>query len=332
MPLSPEKRLLVDRVRDAIYDCGWRMIFENEDHPVRLRIFRGSAIRRLLVYIWRLTPGGPTGVRPAGELRIQLTGVEPPLLLGRGFQTLLLGWHEPTRMFAGFDVQRRPRAWGHSPSVQIRQAAIRDAQHGGFGIYRRATGGQGEIAVAFAPEAFMDYVGQQPTLHEFARNAEASEILAEAARGSEVDLDHVAGQGRRQVVRRVIERVGQENFRTRVLTVYDYCCVVCDVQLELVEAAHIVPVPAGGTNSTSNGLALCSLHHEAYDRALIGIRPDYSVATNTAALRRLRRLDLHGGWGSFEDRLREEIILPRREQDYPDPAALETGLRVRGWQ
>jgi len=179
VPLSAAKRLLVDRVRDAIYDCGWRIIFENADHPVRLRAFRGSVVRRLLVYIWRLTPGGPAGVRPEGELRIQLTAVSPPLLLGRGFKTLLLGWHQPTRMFAGFDVQRRPTAWGHSPSVQIREEAIRDALTGGFGIYRRATGG-GEIAVAFAPEAFMDYVEEQSRLHEFAGNAVAGELLLRA--------------------------------------------------------------------------------------------------------------------------------------------------------
>lgn len=332
MPLSPEKRLLLDRVRDAIYDCGWKMVFENEGHPIKIRVFRGSAVHRLLVYIWRLTPGGPRGVRPAGELRIQLTGVDPPLLLGQGFQTLLLGWHGPTQMFAGFDVQRRPQAWGHSPSVQIRETAIREAGRGGFGIYRRATGGQGEIAVAFAPEAFMDYVGQQSTLHEFAGNVEASEVLAEAARGVQVDLDHVAGHGRRQAVRRVIERVGHENFRNRILTVYDYCCAACDVQLELVEAAHIIPVPAGGSNQTSNGLALCSLHHEAYDRALIGIKPDYSVDTNDHALNRLRRLDRHGGWNRFEDNLRNEIILPNRAQDRPDPTALAEGLRLRGWQ
>jgi hypothetical protein len=219
MPLSPEKRLLVDRVRDAIYECGWKMVFENEDHPVLIRAFRGSKTHRLRVYIWRLTPGGPRGVRPAGELRIQLTGVDPPLVLAGGSQTLLLGWHQPSSMFAGFDVTRRPRVWGHSPSVQIRETAIREAGRGGFGIYRRQTGGQGEIAVAFAPEAFIDYVEEQATLHEFAANVEQSEILAEAARGADVDLDHVAGHGRKEAVRTVIQRVGQENFRSRVLTI-----------------------------------------------------------------------------------------------------------------
>jgi putative restriction endonuclease len=329
MPLSPEKRLLVERVRDAIYESGWKMVFENDDHPVRIRAFRGSGTLRFFVYIWRLTPGGPKGVRPAGELRIQLTGVEPPLLLGQGFQTLLLGWHQPTGMFAGFDVNRRPQVWGASPSVQIRETAIRDAQRGGFGIYHR--GGGPELAIAFAAEAFMDYVDQQSILHGFATSEVQSNILTEAARGAEINLDHVTGHGRREAIRKVIERVGQENFRNRVLTVYNYSCAVCEVQLELVEAAHIIPVPAGGNNQTSNGLAMCSLHHEAYDRALIGVRRDYCVETNDGALRRLRRLDRHGGWDDFEENLRDEIVLPDRAQDRPDPAALERGLTIRGW-
>jgi putative restriction endonuclease len=332
MPLSAEKRLLTDRVRDAIYKCGWKMVFENDDHPTRIRTFRDSNTRRLLIYIWRLTAGGPRGVRPAGELRIQMTGVNPPLILSQQFQTLLLGWHQPTQMFAGFDVTRRPRNWGASPSVQIREGAIEDARLRGFGIYRRATGGQGELAVAFAPEAFMDYVEDQSVLHEFAASAVQSEMLTEATQGIQINLDRVAGHGRRAVVRRVVQRIGQENFKIRVLTVYDYRCAVCDVQLELVEAAHIIPVPAGGDNRTANGLALCSLHHEAYDRALIGITADYEIITNQDSIHRLQRIDRQGGWDNFEEGLRDEIILPDREQDRPDPEALNTGLRIRGWQ
>ena len=172
------------------------MVFENEDHPARIRVFRDSIARNLLVYIWRLTPGGPGGVRPAGELRIQMTGVTPPLVLGPGFQTLLLGWHQPSGIFAGFDVTRRPRNWGRSPSVQIRQMAIQDADRGGFGVYRRATRGGGEMAVAFAPEAFMDYVEQQSSLHEFANLPESrpkcSKKRLEALLSIWIELLHMA--------------------------------------------------------------------------------------------------------------------------------------------
>jgi len=71
---------------------------------------------------------------------------------------------------------------------------------------------------------------------------------------------------------------------------------------------------------------MCALHHDAYDRALIAVRPDYSVTTSADALRRLRRLDRHSGWDEFEDDLRDEIVLPARAQDRPDPDALQEGL------
>lgn len=331
MPLSPEKRFLLSRVQEAIYASGWSVIFENDEHPTLLRVFKDSESVRVLVYIWRLTPGGPPGVRPAGELRIQLTGVDPPLQLSPDFITLLLGWHRPTGTFAGFDVTRRPRRWGWSPSVQIRASAIADAGAGGFGIYRRATGGRGEIAVAFAPEAFMDYVLRQAELHEFADHAQETRILEAATRGEQVDLDRIAGGGRREAVRTVLERIGQGNFRTRILAVYRHQCVVCEIQLDLVQAAHLVPVNAGGDNATTNGIALCYLHHEAYDRALIGITTQYRIEVSPVRHRKLQWLGRLGGWEGFRRNLRREILLPQRPQDYPNPQRLQEGLRLRGW-
>ena len=81
--LSPEKQELMTRVQEAIVLSGWQVIFENNDHPCFLKAFRDNENVRMLVYIWRLTRGGPPGVRPAGEFRIQLTGVPPPLQTGR---------------------------------------------------------------------------------------------------------------------------------------------------------------------------------------------------------------------------------------------------------
>jgi len=307
------------------------VVFANHDHPVRLRAFKGDQVLELLVYIWRLTPGGPAGVRPAGELRIQLTGVPPPLLRGPDFKTLLLGWHQPTGIFAGFDVARRPQVWGASPSVQIRFSAISDAQASGFGSYRRATAGEGEIAIAFAPDSFMEYVLQQSNLHEFAENVREAEALETAMRGQPVDLDRVLGEGRREAIRKVLERVGQGNFRLRVLTAYEYHCAMCEIQLDLVQAAHIVPVAADGDNQTRNGLALCYLHHEAYDRALIGVTPDYRISISPTAVQRLERLRRTSKLRGFRENLRDRIFLPVRERDYPDEDRLRRGLQLRGW-
>ena len=66
-------------------------------------------------------------------------------------------------------------------------------------------------------------------------------------------------------------------FRHRVLRAYERRCAVCgfDVRVEDqllgLEAAHIKWHAAGGPDSVSNGLALCSFHHKALDVGALGL-------------------------------------------------------------
>ena len=47
---------------------------------------------------------------------------------------------------------------------------------------------------------------------------------------------------------------------------------------ELLEAAHILPdTHPRGEAVVPNGLALCKLHHAAFDANILGIRSDYTV-------------------------------------------------------
>ena len=47
---------------------------------------------------------------------------------------------------------------------------------------------------------------------------------------------------------------------------------------ELLEAAHIIPDrDPRGLPTVTNGLALCALHHKAFDHHILGIRPDYRI-------------------------------------------------------
>jgi putative restriction endonuclease len=338
MTVSAQKAQLLEHVSDAIRSAGWQAIYENGDHPARILAFKGLERRPLLVYIWSISPGGGgPGVRPEGEIRIQLTGVPPPFQRSTDFQTLLLGYSEQDDIFAGFDVSRRPQIWGRSPSVQLRQFAVEDAKTRGFGFYRRQTRSHAELAVAFRPDAIMDYVIRQADLHLFADDEQATESLEdatiEAAQGreAEVDLDAVAGHGRRETVRTVIERVGQQNFRSRILAVYGHRCAVCTTQLNLLDAAHIVPVPGGGTNETCNGLSLCKIHHAAYDKGLVGVFGDYRIKVNETASRRLSSSHRDGGLQTFRDNLLQSLREPARPQDRPLSAYLEQGLIVRGW-
>lgn len=74
-------------------------------------------------------------------------------------------------------------------------------------------------------------------------------------------------------------RLHQRAFRERVLDAYRHQCAFCRLKHdELLDAAHIIPdTEPEGEAAVSNGLALCQLHHGAFDRFFIGVRPDYVI-------------------------------------------------------
>ena len=73
------------------------------------------------------------------------------------------------------------------------------------------------------------------------------------------------------------------NFRKEVLRAYDRSCAICGYNGCLgstpfgLEAAHIKWHALGGQDVVPNGLALCSLHHKAFDRGAIGCNEKYEV-------------------------------------------------------
>lgn len=82
---------------------------------------------------------------------------------------------------------------------------------------------------------------------------------------------------RRYPTRVFRQRLHQREFRERVVRAYQHHCAGCRLRRnELLEAAHIIAdADSGGVPSVPNGLALCKLHHAAFDAHLIGISPDY---------------------------------------------------------
>lgn len=70
------------------------------------------------------------------------------------------------------------------------------------------------------------------------------------------------------------------HFRDHILKAYEFSCAVCGFnvrlghQLVAVDAAHIQWHQAGGPDTESNGIALCSLHHKLFDRGVFTITAD----------------------------------------------------------
>lgn len=126
---------------------------------------------------------------------------------------------------------------------------------------------------------------------------------------------------RSYAMRTVKERLHQPLFRQRVLVAYDNRCSLCHLgHVELLDAAHVLADSEGGEPVVTNGIAMCKIHHAAYDADIFGIAPNYRVGVRRDVMDEVDgptlRYALQGIHG-------QEIRLPRRRASRPDPDLLE---------
>lgn len=304
--------------------------------PARLRVLTGSRTTDCIVFLWTITPGGGgPDVRPANERRIQLTKVGG-IPLEPGCRTLLGGWSEEFGVYAFWDARRHVRFSTRSPSLQVTSETLETANRVGISTYLRPAATGQEVVVSATPDSLLWYVENGLPLHNSEDDAPAAVDLVEASPEEERDfLDESQTDiqaARRYDLVQTMRAYRDSQFRPAVLRAYAYRCAVCGCALKLVDAAHIVPVSyPDSTDEVTNGLALCRLHHGAYDNGLLGVQSDYRVIVNPESERRLAELRLAMGSEEFKARLPERITLPAVIETHPVPQRLIIGLRARRW-
>jgi putative restriction endonuclease len=117
-------------------------------------------------------------------------------------------------------------------------------------------------------------------------------------------------------------RLHQRGFRERVLHAYQSQCSLCRLKhLELLDAAHIIPDGEPESKPTvDNGLALCKLHHAAFDSFIIGITPDYQIEIRKDILDESDGPMLQHGLKGLHN---SKIYLPRHKTEYPNKNFLD---------
>ena len=137
---------------------------------------------------------------------------------------------------------------------------------------------------------------------------------------SGIDFEEEAREFERPIVEMVVARPFREAaFAVSVKVAYANTCAMTGLQIingggrAEVQAAHIRPVAAGGSDSVRNGLALSGTIHWMFDRGLVSVDDDLSILVATArlpdAVTRLLR----------EDR---RISVPAKPETRPHPIHL----------
>ncbi|MEV4990194.1 HNH endonuclease [Pseudarthrobacter sp. LMD1-1-1.1] len=82
----------------------------------------------------------------------------------------------------------------------------------------------------------------------------------------------------------VKRRNHQQQFRNLLLGAYEPKCAVCGFdQVEILEAAHVIPDSQGGPSSLENGRLMCPNHHRAHDAGLFRFQGDLPMWAEAAS-------------------------------------------------
>lgn len=112
-----------------------------------------------------------------------------------------------------------------------------------------------------------------------------------------------------------------------MLRAYNYQCAICGYDLKYdsisigLEAAHVKWKQYGGPCIVNNGLALCSLHHSAFDMRAIGLDSylKMKISSGVNGHQMVEKL--------FWDFEGKNILLPRIKEDYFHDRFVEWHLR-----
>lgn len=118
-------------------------------------------------------------------------------------------------------------------------------------------------------------------------------------------------------------------FTKAVREAYDDNCAICGSNRMSpagnpeVEAAHIYPKSMNSRDHVRNGIALCKLHHWAFDCGWISLTDDYEILVRDAP-------DLNG-YNDFSPLEGDSIRLPGEEDKRPHPKFLAEHRQLNGF-
>ena len=156
----------------------------------------------------------------------------------------------------------------------------------------------------------------------------------DAVKDEEVALDQAADSEPPLTEERVRytkakQRVRPAAFRRAVRRHYNERCAVCGTRRETptgtpeVEAAHIYPRSENGADVVRNGLALCSVHHWAFDCGWLSVDNDYRVLVRDAPER--------DGYAEFGELEGQRLYLPDDQQYHPHIKFLQEHRELHGF-
>jgi len=127
-------------------------------------------------------------------------------------------------------------------------------------------------------------------------------------------------------------KLRNRGFRQAIIEAYDFRCAVCGLKISSplnlqweVEAAHIVPHSSNGRDDIWNGLALCRLHHWAFDVGWFSLKENFEIVASKLISKLPDDMGKIGNYDFMRNLLLDgsKINLPIQKEIYPHKNSIE---------
>jgi putative restriction endonuclease len=177
------------------------------------------------------------------------------------------------------------------PNVQVREHLLEEARRTGWAVDepRRVTNGR-EVRGAVSPGNLTRFI-------RLAREADLRGLTAERKEafllsfGKDLPTNNESPAYLKSLRERELmtRTVRDKTCSPKVKIAFGYRCGVCNTQLDIVEAAHIIPVSEEGSfDEVWNGISLCPNHHTLFDSRLLIIRANLEITFDAAIIKFLK--------------------------------------------
>ncbi|MBN2303593.1 MAG: HNH endonuclease [Anaerolineae bacterium] len=343
-------REFAESLVNALGGAGWHTVLPDDPlpNPLDITFSTQTHTRRLIIYARKITPQSSAESdhgRPTGEMHVQMLfdgdqrgrGVRNHLRFETDAHTVLFGFYRlnDDYVVAAYDPIRH-REYAYSKSLQVKQWKIEEAVKFGIAFQTRQTD---EVVVIFHLDQILQYLDLASEFHNLTpdtlSDTAPDETLPPAVRRAFVpildtdELPVLDVEEREQRVAETTRYIRNHQFRRGILSVYQRCAI-CGFQYDyILDAAHIVPVAEGGTDTYDNGLGLCPNCHRMFDKGLILVDRDCRIYINPRYAEEYDQMGLAGSLDTLQQTLRETLWLPEDEHFHPSVDNLRQTFEAR---
>lgn len=347
----PFDKDFANALQHTVRHQGWEVYLPSGElsNPLKMVLKNDNMIHQLIVHARHLTHQSGSGPnpsdhhRPAGEMHTQMifdgdkrgSGTKNHLRFAEGYKTVLFGFVEleDSYVIAAYDPQRH-QDYAYSTSLQVKFETIKKARADGIAFQTRQNG---ETTVAFSLEQIFQYLQFASEFHSLDTtfgnpSLDNAPITVNQVAKQVADLEDLplleAAERKHKIIE-VGKYIRRRNFEVGIKKVYSQCAI-CNFQFDhIIDAAHIVGVAEGGTDTYDNGLGLCPTCHRMFDRGFILVDETGKIHINPRYAEEYDQQGLAGSLEMLQKTLRESLWLPENKQHQPSPENLRRTFLAR---